>query len=178
MTTVEVAETGPDLPFALTAAQAAALAASGLVSVTPLGDGSALVAGAGKVGVAQVGDVTVRVNPKVSIGKIFWLLGFARRFDWRDDLVTYSTDADLVYVIAEAFARQADRALGRGVIHGYVAMDDELAVVRGRLRAAEQVTRRYRQITPLLVTYDEFTPDIPENQLLRAAARVLQRVPG
>lgn len=178
MTTVEVAETGPGKPFALSETQAAALAASGLVAVTPIRSGTSLVAGAGKVGVGQVGDVTVRVNPKVSIGKIFWLLGFARRFEWRDDLVTYSADSDLVHVVAEAFTRQADRALGRGVIHGYVAVDDELAVVRGRLRPTEQVTRRYGQITPLLVTYDEFTPDIAENQLLRAAARVLRRVPG
>lgn len=177
MTTVEVVESGPGDIYRLTGAQAAALAASGLATVSPVRDGEYAVAGAGKVGVASVDDVVLRVLPKVPIGKIFWLLGYARRFEWRDDLVTYGTAPDLVHVIAEAFARQADRALGRGVMHGYVPVDDELAVVRGRLRTTEQVTRRFGQVTPLLVTYDEFTPDIAENQILRAAARVLRRVP-
>lgn len=35
-----------------------------------------------------------------------------------------------------------DHGLGRGVILGYVERDDELAVVRGRMRYREQVTRR------------------------------------
>lgn len=174
---VEVSETAPGKPFALTEAQAAALAGSRLVNVDPIGAGRWLVTGSGKVGVARVGDVVLRVQPKVTIGKLFWLLGFARRFDWRDDLVDYDTESDLVHVLAEAFARQADRTLGRGVLHGYVPVDDELAVVRGRLRATEQVTRRFGQIAPLLVTYDEFTPDIAENRLVRAAARTLRGVP-
>lgn len=178
MITVEIQETGPGASFELTPAQAAALQRSDLVNVRIGDDGSWVVSGAGKVGVALVGDVVVRVRPKVPIGRIFWLLGYGRGFTWRDDVVPYDTQADLVPVIAEAFARQADRALGRGVVHGYVEHDDELAVVRGRLRSTEQLTRRYGQITPLLVRYDEFTPDIAENQLLKAAARVLRHVPG
>ncbi len=178
MITVEIQETGPGAPFELTQTQAAALERSGLVNVR-LGDGGTwVVSGAGKVGVALVGDVVVRVQPKVPIGRIFWLLGYGRGFAWRDDLVPYDTEVDLVPAIAEAFARQADRALGRGVVHGYIEHDDELAVVRGRLRTTEQLTRRYGQTTPLLVRYDEFTPDIAENQLLKAAARVLRHVPG
>ncbi|MEO6122870.1 MAG: hypothetical protein ABIR32_04110 [Ilumatobacteraceae bacterium] len=68
-----------------------------------------------------------------------------------------------------AFARQADRALDRGVIQGYVERDDELAVVRGRMRYREQVTRCFGQITPLLVRYDDSTIDVAENQRLRSS---------
>jgi 5-methylcytosine-specific restriction enzyme subunit McrC len=178
MITIEVQETGPGILVELTTRQAAELDRSNLVTVR-LGDGGGWqVSGAGRVGVATVGDMVVRVRPKVSIARVFYLLGYGRGFSWRDDLVPYDTESDLVHVIAESFARQADRALGRGVVHGYVEYDDELAVVRGRLRMTEQLTRRYGQITPLLVRYDEFTPDIAENQLLKAAARVLLRVPG
>ncbi len=87
-------------------------------------------------------------------------------------------DLARVHVLADALVRQADRALGRGVIQGYVERDDELAVVRGRMRYREQVTRRFGQITPLLVHYDDFTIDVAENQLVRAAAKILRRVPG
>ena len=46
------------------------------------------------------------------------------------------------------------------------------------MRYREQVTRRFGQITPLLVRYDDFTIDVAENQLVRAAAKLLRRVPG
>jgi 5-methylcytosine-specific restriction enzyme subunit McrC len=174
---IEVAETGSEVET-LAPNEAIALRQSGAVSVDPIDGSSWLVSGVGKVGVVRVGDLVVRVTPKVDIAQIFFMLGYGRRFDWRDQLVPYYTSADLVHVLAEAFARQADRALGRGVLHGYVELDDELSVVRGRLRATELVTRRFGQLTPLLVRYDEFTPDVPENQIIRTAARVLRRLPG
>ena len=178
MITIEVSESGYGTEVDLTVAQAASLAASKIVSVAPIDAGRWIVGGTGKVGVAQIDDITLRVTPKLAIGRIFYLLGFGRGFEWRDDLVPYETAADLVHVLADAFVRQADRALGRGVIQGYVERDDELAVVRGRMRYREQVTRRFGQITPLLVRYDDFTIDVAENRLVRAAAKVLRRVPG
>jgi 5-methylcytosine-specific restriction enzyme subunit McrC len=178
MIQIEVTESGPGSEVELTAIQASALATSKIVSVVPVASGRWLVGGTGKVGVAQIGDVIVRVFPKLPIQRIFYLLGYGRRFEWRDDLVPYETETDLVHVLADAFVRQADRALSRGVIQGYVERDDDLAVVRGRMRHTEQATRRFGQITPLLVRYDDFTIDIAENQLVRAAAKILRRVPG
>lgn len=178
MIAIEVSESGYGTEVDLTVQQAASLAASRIVTVAPIEAGRWLVGGTGKVGVAQIDDITLRVTPKLPIGRIFYLLGFGRRFEWRDDLVPYETATDLVHVLADAFVRQADQALGRGVIQGYVERDDELAVVRGRMRYREQVTRRFGQITPLLVRFDDFTIDVVENQLVRAAAKILRRVPG
>ena len=141
MTTIEVPESGFGAEVDLTVHQAAVLTASKIVSVAPIEAGRWLVGGTGKVGVAQIDDITLRVTPKLPIGRIFYLLGFGRRFEWRDDLVPYDTATDLVHVLADAFVRQANRALGRGVIQGYVERDDELAVVRGRMRYREDRQR-------------------------------------
>ena len=48
------------------------------------------------------------------------------------------------------------------MIQGYVERHDDLAVVRGRMWYTEQATRRFGQVTPLLVRYDDFTIDIAE----------------
>jgi len=178
MTVVSVAETGPGSPHLLSPSQARLLAESSIVSVEPFDDATWLVSGTGKVGVARIGDMTVRIEPKLSIGRIFFLLGYGRKFAWQEDLVPYETTDGLVHVLADAFARQAERTLRRGVLQDYVQRDGELAVVRGRLREREQLTRRFGQVTPLLVRYDDFTIDIVENQLMRAAAQVLRHVPG
>ncbi len=151
---------------------------SRLVSVRLGPGGTWEIAGAGKVGVARVADLVVRVEPKVLIDRLFHLMGHGHNVVWRDELDEYSTADGLSNVIAESFARQTDSALGRGLLHRYVDRDDELSVARGRLRSTEQVTRRFGQITPLLVHYDDFTPDVAENQILKAATRMLRWVPG
>ena len=80
MTVVSVTETGPGNPHPLSPSQARLLAASSIVSVEPLDDANWLVSGTGKVGVARIGDMTVRVEPKLPIGRIFFLLGYGRKF--------------------------------------------------------------------------------------------------
>ena len=74
--------------------------------------------------------------------------------------------------------QQADRALRPGLLHGYRTVEEALPVLRGRLRAGDQLTRRFGQMPPLEVVYDDFSVDITENQLLRGAAQRLLRLPG
>jgi len=74
--------------------------------------------------------------------------------------------------LAESSARQAERAHLCGVRQGYVTADDSLALVRGRIRVA-QIARRPGILLPLEVRYDDYSPDIPENQILRSACRLM-----
>jgi len=67
----------------------------------------------------------------------------------------------------------AERALLRGVRQGYVTVEDALAVVRGRIRVADQIARRPGILLPLEVRYDDYSPDIPENRILRTACRMM-----
>lgn len=86
-------------------------------------------------------------------------------------------ERELLPAVARAFLRQAERALQLGVLQGYRVRDDTLPVLRGRLRVADQLGRRYGLPVPLEVRFDEWTTDIAENQLLLAAARRLLRLP-
>lgn len=56
--------------------------------------------------------------------------------------------------------------------------DDSLMVLRGRLRDQDQLRRRFGLAVPLLVRFDDYTVDITENRVLRAAAELLLRLPG
>ncbi|MGW1913142.1 5-methylcytosine restriction system specificity protein McrC [Streptomyces sp. NPDC002076] len=47
-----------------------------------------------------------------------------------------------------------------------------------RTREADQIRRHFGLTFPVENAYDEYTADIPENQLLRASAECLLRVPG
>jgi len=167
------------------------LAASGVVTAAPsVLPGWWTVAPAGKVGViriggtrglggiGQAGGVEVWVRPKVDIRRLVFLLGYAADpTGWRDTDVPLASASGLLPALAHAFARQAQRALAGGVLQGYRTVEEALPVVRGRIRMADQVRYRFGLPLPVEVTYDEFTIDITENRLLRAAAERLLRVP-
>ena len=65
----------------------------------------------------------------------------------------------------------------QGVLQGYQTVDESLRTVRGRIRIGDQITRRPGLMVPIEVTYDEFTVDIAENQILRSALRWMLSVP-
>ncbi len=175
---IELQENGPPVEVRLGASVGAALAGSGLVNAVPsMLPGHWRVGPANRVGVARVGDVELWITPKLSIQRLFFLLGYARdEKGWRSEDLDLGEAPDLLTAIADAFARQADRALQQGLIQGYRVTEESLPLLRGRLREADQMRRRFGLVLPVEVRYDDYTVDIAENRLLLAAAQRLLRI--
>ena len=179
MTVISLAETGPGVEVALGGGQAQALSRSGIVAVQP-GEaaGRWRVRADRFVGAARVGDLEVRIAPKLPIDRLLFLVGYAMAGTrWRDEDVTVAEAPDLVPVLAEALWRQSERALRKGLLQGYRTVDESSPVLRGRLREVDQMHRRRGQPWPLEIRHDEFTVDIAENRILRTAAARMLRVP-
>lgn len=170
----------PPWAVELSDAEAGALSDSelGVVTRRP-GVSSWEVSAGNRVGVVRIGDLQVTVRPKIAMARLLFLVGYATSPDlWRDHEVELDADADLVDALAEAFQRQATRALEQGLLHGYWSVDEALPMLRGRVRVGDQIARRFGQLLPLEVRYDDFTVDIAENQLLLAATHRLLRLPS
>ena len=163
----------------LTRDVAAALEITGLVEVRPDVGGRWRILSNGKVGAVRIGDLQVQVTPKEKVGltRLLFLLGYAINPGFRPEDVVGSADDDLWPALAESLARMAERSTARGVIQGYRTVEESLRTVRGRIRIGDQISRRPGQMVPIEVTYDEFTVDIAENQILRAAIRRMLAVP-
>lgn len=155
-----------------------ALVASDIVDVQYRSSGGVGLLAKRKVGVTRVGPVVVRIQPKVPIQRILWLLGFTSDAGWRAGAVPFTVAADLVTAIADAYLRQIEPALEEGPLQGYHEVEDELTVIRGRVREQIQMRQRFGIPVPVFVRYDEFSADIAENQILRTAAHRLRRLPG
>ncbi|MGW2282306.1 McrC family protein [Streptomyces sp. NPDC001770] len=124
-------------------------------------------------------SVTVRITPKVPVARLFFLIGYCSDpRAWRDGRVELAEHDELLPALAHAVERQIDRALKQGLLQGYRTTEESSHVVRGRLCEAEQIRRRFGMSLPAEVTFDEFTADIAENRLLRAAVDRLLRLPG
>ncbi|MET7858148.1 restriction endonuclease [Streptomyces sp. NPDC005318] len=186
MTTVELVEHARAASVPLPDAAGRALAASRIVDAAPdpYTEGRWVLRAGSKVGAVRLevpgGEpVTVRITPKVPIARLFFLLGYS--LDpraWRDGEVEVGDHRDLLPALAHAVERQVDRALRRGLLQGYRATEETSLVVRGRIREAEQIRRHFGATLPVEIAYDEFTTDIAENRILRAAVERLLRLPG
>lgn len=185
---VELVEHAPVTRLALPDAVGRALAASDVVDAAPdpYVPGFWSLRAGSKVGAVAVTapdgspPVTVRITSKVPIARLFFLLGYSLdpKRSWRDGEVEVAEHRDLLPALAHAVERQVDRALRQGLLQGYRATEDSLLVVRGRIREAEQIRRRFGAMLPVEVAYDEFTTDIAENRILRAGVERLLRLPG
>lgn len=159
---------------------AEALATAGVAVVMPTLDPLRWEVAAGnQVGAARVNGLQVVIQPKIDINRLVFLMGYALRPDhWRGDLVSLDPELELPEALADAFLSLARRALDQGLLKGYVTVEESLPVLRGRIRESEQLRRRFGRAVPLEVRYDEYSVDIPENQLLLAAVERLLRTPG
>lgn len=168
----------PAIP--LSSAEYRALNATGIVTAVPtLESGCFDLLPGRKVGAISLGTRQVIVKPKIAdLNRLLFLLGYAQNPSvWREDTIAVEASDELFPAIAESFARLATRAVEQGLLQGYKTVAEDLPVLRGRIRAGDQMGRLYGLPVPIAVEYDDFTSDIPENQLLAMATLRVLGVP-
>jgi len=183
MTPIELAETGKGTTATviLSEEQANLLEESKFVDVTKghaAGDWT-ITSKRGWVGSFSIGRHEFRVNPKITISRLLFLISYAKNPDgWLNDQVSVGTAEGVVSAVAQTLWRQVEAALLLGLLHGYREIEDSSMTMRGRLRLGDQLRRRFDQALPMEIHYDDFTSDIAENQLLLEAITRMLEVPG
>ncbi len=128
------------------------------------------------VGAMEIGELSIRIQPKIPIHSLLFLLCYtldAVEFDGRSE---FDESDELIKVVVKSFIAAARKAFSLGLLRGYLTEEDALTTVRGRIRIDDQIRRRFGIAVPLEVRYDEFTEDITANRLIKAAAIRLRRL--
>lgn len=161
----------------LTRSQAEALQRSRFVSVSPTPGERWRVTTSSYVGSLVVDGVELLIRPKINPENLFLLLepGLPPEA-WRKEAFNYDVSSDLLPSVIAFFARTVETTLGRGILRAYQAREEALTALRGRMDVAGQF-KRAGLLTPIASKYDDFTEDIIENRVLRAAIRLALRVP-
>ena len=94
-----------------------------------------------------------------------------------DSQVDFESDDDLMEAFISVFVRSLTASVGRGLYRTYATIEDDLSVIRGRVRISDQISRRFRLVPPIAVSFDEFTVDNLENRLLKSAIEIASRIP-
>lgn len=127
-----------------------------------------------RIGAVTLDDLAIEIVPKLSIQRVLFLVSYSLGLaKWGDRPFEMTMPDSLVEAIVPIFARHLQQALRRGVLQGYRTEEDALIGVRGRIRFDDQVRRRFGILLPVEVRFDEFTEDILENRLLKAALAAL-----
>jgi 5-methylcytosine-specific restriction enzyme subunit McrC len=125
------------------------------------------------VGALAVPGLVVRVMPKVSVTNFFAMLSAGVSPEsFEHEQVTWSDTDELVDGVAYFAIRLIDAATMRGLVHGYVARDERMKTIRGRLLVEEFARRPWSAAEPQC-RYDDFTSDIAENQLFRCTLQAM-----
>ena len=134
-------------------------------------EGSYCLTPGSTVGAVEVEGLSLLIQPKIGIPQLLSLACYAMDvFRLRQDrLFNFEEQEALPDTLALALAAAARRAFVRGLLHGYRTEEEALHTVRGRIRFDEQMRRRSGVPLPVEVRYDEFTDDILENRLVKAA---------
>ena len=124
------------------------------------------------VGAVDIGELSVLIRPKIGIPKMLSMACYATGAFKPQEIRTFDFEEEraLPDTLALALTSAARRAFSRGLLHGYRRREEALQTVRGRIRFAEQLRRRYGVPVPIEVRYEEFTDDVLANRLVKAAA--------
>lgn len=129
------------------------------------------------VGVVATPTLVVRIRPKLPVARLFTMLSAATdKIEWDEARAGFAEDACVEDVVATAFCDAVADRLATGLLRGYQTVEEEAAVVRGKLDLAQTLRRNPLSCFPVVQRPEFLVEDIVENRVLAAALRVLARV--
>lgn len=172
----ELSEYETSAPIELSLEQRAALVAVGSNKVSMLAEADpslVRVRTTSHVGALVLPGHTIWVRPKSTPDNLFRMLTVGVPAGaWGREQVGFERTNNVVTGIAEAVLRCGHLATARGLLHGYRETEERSPAIRGRL-LVESIARHPWAQFPAPCRFDDFTADVWENRLLRAAVRVV-----
>lgn len=173
----EIAEKGESF-VALSTSQAVRLQELKFCRVSPTGDaGIWRITDVTRVGVIGLDEVRLVVRPKTPLRSLIFMASYSGvQVDLSHATFAFEADQDLPSALASALIRGVNAATGRGLLKGYASVEETGTVIRGRWDVTRQLKARPGIPVPVELTYDDYTEDVAENRIVKAALRALVRV--
>ena len=124
----------------------------------------------GWVGHIPIGeDLLVRILPKIAVTNLFGMLETAynlRSFHILEGEIAIEKIEDLYERIVSILAQRVIDRARKGLYRNYIAQEEELAFVRGRIDPVATMLNISRGVARLPCSYEEHTADIDDNRIL------------
>ncbi len=132
------------------------------------------------VGVLQLGDLRVRIRPKIPTETLWGLVAYGLGLDElpRHPPTDFALDGSLPDLLAAMLVLEATRLWRDGLQRGYVTREEWLASPRGRPDLVALARNGPLTRAELPCRHHEYTPDILVNQLVLGGLTLASRLPG
>jgi len=112
---------------------------------------------------------------KIPIENIYYLFCYAwNRFEEAQSIELGGSESpDLLNLLAKVLLRGTRVLLKRGLDREYRLTSDSLATVRGRIDLSSSIRMQSRRQKRLICEFDELSPDVLHNQILKASLKRL-----
>jgi 5-methylcytosine-specific restriction enzyme subunit McrC len=138
-------------------------------------------------GVISLGDLTIEILPKIyglevdlgsSRAALIRMLSKARRLKHRraGTAGIALQKRSLLDVFIHHFCDQLHAEMMQGMIRTYIERNENLNVLRGRLRIEQQFKQNLAHRERLFCQYDELSDDNVHNQILKYVLKILQKI--
>jgi 5-methylcytosine-specific restriction enzyme subunit McrC len=116
---------------------------------------------------------------KLPIKNLYYLFAYAWRYVPEDLAIDVGAveNPDILNLCAHVLTTGIDRLLRRGIDKGYIDHTEESSRVRGRLDLTAMISGLTWLNARAVCRFDELSPDILHNQILRTTIQVLKEAP-
>lgn len=136
------------------------------------------------VGVIQLKTVRIEILPKVNLDKedeiqnrraLLNMLSYAKKLpvEITDRTISQFEQVDLLHILASLYIEELSRTLHRGVYREYRLTAENSPTLKGRLLVSDHIRNNVQRSVNVYCEFDELTPNILVNQVLKAAVRVI-----
>ncbi|MFZ3383815.1 MAG: hypothetical protein WA144_07820, partial [Candidatus Methanoperedens sp.] len=92
------------------------------------------------VGIIKLPNGILRLNPKVEISNLFYMLSYAYDIDFfREETVNYEDASDIYEFIIERFNNKVTELIQGGVFRNYLESHENLNYVRGKISIMQNI---------------------------------------
>lgn len=114
--------------------------------------------------------LSVGAGRRIPIGNLYHLLCYAWDFFAYEDLTTVRRDDHRGYteLLLMVLTEGTTRLLKQGLHRDYVALTESMPAIRGKFELAQSIAAGKLPQGFAVCTHDEFTADIPANQILKS----------
>lgn len=120
------------------------------------------------VGIIKLPNGILRLNPKVEISNLFYMLSYAYDVEFfRKETVNYEDASDIYEFIIAIFNKKVTELIQGGVFRNYLESQENLNYVRGKISIMQNIKENNILQHRLFCVFDDYTANILENQIIK-----------
>ena len=152
-------------------ASAEAITKSELVEISRKISGEFRIVAGSRVGFVAAGNLQIAVHPRLPVRNLFYLLNVLDEVKFEQEEVQLGKSEQILDILVASFVESAYRSTSKGNLHGYREIEEPSIRLKGKLLFSKQLKRGLVIPIPFEILREEYSEDIPENQLLKRALR-------